>query len=206
MGGYRMIIADPPWKYGGTDQFQPDGEDKFRAVRMRYPTMKTEAICALDVPALAAEDCVLLLWATLPLLPDALRVMDAWSFAYVTGFPWVKLAGDPQRDLWGEWHCTPQYGTGFWVRACAELVLIGKRGNPKPPPGAASSVGLISENFGHSRKPENVYQYAEYFPGPYCELFARRPRPGWTTLGNGLSGRDITGEIREIAVATKEGV
>lgn len=198
-GPFRCMIADPPWKYGGTDQFQPAGEDTFRAVRMRYPTMRTEAICALDVAALAAEDCVLLLWATLPLLPDALAVLAAWGFTYKTAMPWIKLAGDPQRDLWGAWHCTPQYGTGFWVRACAELVLIGRRGNPKPPPEAASSVGLLSANFGHSRKPENLYQYAEYFPGPYLELFGRRSRPGWTTLGDGLSGRDIADAIHEIA-------
>jgi len=184
---YGVLIADPPWRYGGTDQFQPDGEDKFRAERMRYPTMRTEDICALDVAALAADDCVLLLWATAPLLRDAFRVIDAWGFAYVTKMPWIKLSGDPARTLWGDWEYRPQYGTGFWGRGCAEDVLICRRGNPKPPAAAAASVLLLSPNFGHSRKPDNLYQYAEQFPGPYLELFARRPRANWSRWGNEIA-------------------
>lgn len=173
---YGVIIADPPWAYRNA------GAEGSAA--LVYPTMRTEDICALDVAALAADDCVLLLWATLPLLRDAFRVVDSWGFAYVTAMPWVKLADDPRRDLWGSHRYTPQYGTGFWVRACAELVLICRRGNPKPPPAAARSVGLLSENFGHSRKPQNIYQYAEYFDGPYLEMFARRAREGWDIWGN----------------------
>ena len=192
---YGVIVADPPWKYGGTDQFQPDGEDAFRAVRQRYPTMATREIGALDVAALAAEDCVLLLWATLPLLPDALAVVQSWGFAYVSAMPWIKLTDDPRRDLWGEWRYTPQYGTGFWVRCCAELVLICRRGNPKPPPPAAASVGLLSENFGHSRKPENLYQYAEYFPGPRLEMFARRAREGWDLFGDQVESTEAVGAV-----------
>lgn len=190
---YRCIISDPPWRYGGTDQFQPGSDDLFRAARHRYPTMKTKDICALDVAALAADDCVLLLWATLPLLPDALAVVAAWGFEFKSAIPWIKLADDPRRDLWGEWRYVPQYGTGFWVRCCAELVLIGKRGNPKPPPQAAASVGLLSENFGHSRKPENLYQYAEYFDGPWLEMFARRPRARWDRFGNEVESTVLVG-------------
>lgn len=186
--GYGVILADPPWKYGGTDQFQPEGEDNFRAVRMRYPTMATAAICALPIADLAADDAVLLLWATAPLLRDAFAVIDAWGFGYITKMPWIKLEGDPARTLWGEWAYRPQYGTGFWGRGCAEDVLICRRGKPKPPPAAAASVLLLSENFGHSRKPENLYEYAEHFPGPYLELFARRPREGWDVFGNQVAG------------------
>ena len=181
---YRVIISDPPWSYGGTPQYQPEGEDKFRAVRMRYPTMKTADICALDVASLCAADCVLLLWATAPLLRDAFRVIEAWGFAYVTKMPWIKLEGDPARTLWGDWAYRPQYGTGFWGRGCAEDVLICRRGDPKPPAAAAASILLLSENFGHSRKPENLYEYAEHFPGPYLEMFARRPRDKWDLFGN----------------------
>lgn len=195
---YSVILADPPWRYGGTDQFQPEGEDKFRALRMRYPTMRTEDICALDVAALAADDCVLLLWATAPLLKDALAVVRAWGFEYKTKMPWIKLEGDPARSLFPghEWVYRPQYGTGFWGRGCAEDVLICKRGNPKPPPAAASSVLLLSENFGHSRKPENLYEYAEYFPGPYLEMFARRARPGWDLFGD-----EVASTVEVAAVA-----
>jgi N6-adenosine-specific RNA methylase IME4 len=37
----------------------------------------------------------------------------------------------------------------------------------------------------HSEKPEEVRRRIErLFPGPYLELFARKPVPGWTTWGN----------------------
>lgn len=180
---YATLIADPPWQYRNRGvEGSADSE---------YPTMTTGEICALPVSALAADDAVLLLWATWPmLLADAPKVIAAWGFEYVTGFPWVKLSGDPRRNLYGEWEYKPQYGTGFWVRGCTEPVLVCRRGNAKPED-AGNFCGIVSENFHHSRKPENLYEYAEAHPGPRCELFARRPRVGWTTWGNEVE-RTIT--------------
>jgi N6-adenosine-specific RNA methylase IME4 len=72
------------------------------------------------------------------------------------------------------------------VRGCSEFVLIGRRGNVSPP--AGDVVGLLSENFGHSRKPDSLHEYAELLPGPYLEMFARRPRAGWDVWGNQVAG------------------
>ena len=37
----------------------------------------------------------------------------------------------------------------------------------------------------HSRKPDEQYELIEACsPGPYLELFARHPRPGWTVWGD----------------------
>jgi hypothetical protein len=63
---YGLIYADPPW----------DPEPYSRETGMsrhpsnHYPTMKLEALMAEEVPA--APDAVLFLWATIPMLPDAL--------------------------------------------------------------------------------------------------------------------------------------
>ncbi len=178
MGQYRTIIADPPWQYrnGGCQG----------GVNEQYPTMENEAICRLPVSQLAAPDAVLLLWATWPKLTDALQVMAAWGFDYLTGLPWVKIAGAPAMDFGGEWRIRPQYGVGFWVRGCTEPILIGRRGNVSPPDDGW--VGLLSENALHSRKPDNLYEYAESMPGPYLEMFARRPRAGWDAYGNQVVG------------------
>lgn len=202
---FRCIVADCPWSYGGTPQFQPEGEDKFRAVRQRYPTMKLADILALPVADLAADECVMLFWATAPLLPEALQVVNAWGFEYVSKIPWIKLTDEPRRTLTGEVEFKPQYGTGFWGRGCSEDVLICRRGRPKPPKQVAGSLLLLSENFGHSKKVNNLYEYAEYFPGPYLELFARTPRDGWTSMGNGISGKDIRDEIGEYLAAMNGG-
>ena len=178
---YGVILADPPWAYrnGGNG-----------AAVNHYPTMSTEAICTLAIDGvpvgdLAKPDSVLLLWGTWPLLPDALQVVCAWGFEYVTGFPWVKLAEAPFVDLYGE-HVigSPTYGTGYWARGCSEFVFVARRGKPQTP--TLPFLGLLSERFQHSRKPENLHQYAEALQGPHLELFARRPRAGWETWGNEL--------------------
>lgn len=171
---YRTIVADPPWRY---NVIRANG-----AAENHYPTMSTAEMCALPVPEWAAPDCLLLMWATWPKLQDAMQVIDAWGFEYISGFPWIKIEGEPQRTFWGEYEYRPQWGIGFWVRGCSELLLICRRGKVSPPGG--EHIGLISRNFQHSRKPENLYEYAEQFSGPYLEMFARRARPGWDLFGN----------------------
>lgn len=170
---YGVIIADPPWQYNNTGT---EG-----AAEKHYETLSTADICALPIGPRASPDSVLLLWATWPLLPEALKVVSAWGFEYVTGFPWVKIHGVPRTNLWGELEIKPRYGVGFWARGCSELLLVSKRGNAKAPVG--NFMGLLSENYTHSRKPDNLYEYAESMPGPYLELFARRPRVGWDSWG-----------------------
>lgn len=139
-------------------------------------------ICALPVASLASENCVLFLWATWPQLKEAQQLITSWGFEYVTGFPWLKIVGKPSIDLWGDLVVKPQYGVGFWVRGCTEPMLIARRGKVSPPDGGF--VGLLSENLRHSRKPDNIYHIAERLPGPYLEMFSRRPRQGWDAWGN----------------------
>ena len=50
--------------------------------------MPLEEIKQLAVPA--GDDAILLLWAVNSLLPQALQVIDAWGFSYVTNLVWVK--------------------------------------------------------------------------------------------------------------------
>ena len=60
---FDVIYADPPWRYGNmTPSASPENH---------YPTMAIEDICALDVPA--ANNAVLYLWATAPLLQPGQR-------------------------------------------------------------------------------------------------------------------------------------
>jgi hypothetical protein len=75
---YGIIYADPEWRFEVYSR--ESGMD--RAADNHYPTSGTDAICARPVADIAADDCVLFLWATVPMLPDALRVMAAWSFEY----------------------------------------------------------------------------------------------------------------------------
>lgn len=177
MGKYGVILADPPWDYNNAGCRG--------AAANEYPTMGLEQLQALPIADLAAPDCVMLMWATWPKLEEAcLPLLKSWGFQYVTGFPWVKVTAF-STNLWGELEISVPYGVGFWVRGCTEMVLIGRRGRPQPPPDGF--IGLLSPNLHHSRKPDDLYAFAEAMPGPYLELFARRPRQGWDSWGNEVS-------------------
>jgi N6-adenosine-specific RNA methylase IME4 len=171
---YRMILADPPWDY------RNGGNGRARA---HYDLMTIDQIASMPVAELGGRDIVLLLWATWPQVYGAMRVMDAWDYEYVTGFPWVKLKDHPVVDMFGEFIARPTWGTGAWVRGCSECVFVGRRGKVSVPVDM-HWLGLLSKRMYHSRKPDNIYQYAESFPGPYLELFGREARPGWDVFGN----------------------
>ncbi len=172
---YGVILADPPWDYRNGGNGYAGGH---------YPLMKIDEICGLRVKDCAADDSLLLLWATWPQVVGAMQVIKAWGFDYISGFPWVRLYDPPMIDLFGELRARPVYGTGAWVRGCSEPIFISRRGKIKPPDNP-HYLGLLSERFQHSRKPDNIYDYAEQFPGPYLELFARkRHSPKWDVWGN----------------------
>ena len=102
--------------------------------------MSVEEICQLDVASVAADDCVLFLWATFPQLQEALRVIKAWDFKYKTvAFVWLK-----QNKSGKGWF----FGLGFWTRGNAELCLLATRGKPRSSAindGAAALV-IMSED------------------------------------------------------------
>lgn len=171
---YRVIYADPPWQYSDTRAGLGEGQKVNRATtaaEQNYPTMSVEELCELEVKKLAAPDSVLWCWATFPLLPDALTVIDAWGFTYKTGFVWKK----------------PRGSFGHYHKADAELLLLATRGSCTPDNEKRYSQILEAETDGHSKKPEAVRDMIDalYKHGPRIELFARRPAPGdWVTWGN----------------------
>ncbi|OAF05444.1 hypothetical protein AYJ54_00630 [Bradyrhizobium centrolobii] len=163
---YGVIYADPEWRF---EVYSRDtGMD--RAADNHYPTSSTEDICNRPVADIAADDCVLFLWATVPMLPDALRVMDAWDFRYKSHCIWAK----------------DRIGTGYWFRNQHEILLVGTRGNVPAPAMGTQVESLVDAPVGrHSEKPEKFYQLIErYFPSlPKIELNARAARPGWDAWG-----------------------
>lgn len=163
---YGVIYADPEWRFEVYSR--ETGMD--RAADNHYPTSSVEEICSRPVADIAADDCVLFLWATVPMLPDALRVMDAWDFQYKSHCIWAK----------------DRIGTGYWFRNQHELLLIGTRGNVPAPAMGTQIASLVDAPVGrHSEKPVEFYELIEgYFPNlPKIELNARAARPGWDAWG-----------------------
>lgn len=173
MKKYQIIYADPPWSYGANSFPSLSNANA-------YPLMKTEDICALPVREIAHRHALLFLWTTMTHLPDAMRVIDAWGFRYVTnGFTWVKTNAKSG---------TPFLGMGYWTRQNAELCLLAKRGRPSRRDKAISSV-IISPRGRHSEKPDQVRRKIVRVAGdlPRIELFARTKSPGWDVWGNEVS-------------------
>jgi N6-adenosine-specific RNA methylase IME4 len=161
-----VILADPEW------QFRPYSEETGmdRAADNHYPTSALEVIKSRPVADIAHEHAALLLWATVPMLPQALEVMAAWGFAYKSHVVWMK----------------DQIGTGYWFRNQHELLLLGTRGDiPAPAMGDQFRSALAHPVGAHSAKPPFAHELAEaYWPYlPKIELNARSVRPGWVAWG-----------------------
>jgi N6-adenosine-specific RNA methylase IME4 len=183
-GAYRVLYADPPWRFATYSD-----KGKGRSAEAHYDCLSIDEIKRFPVAQWMAPDAVLLLWATDPLLPRALEVIAAWGFTYKTvGFYWVKLNKGAAGRLSQEWPLFAERdfftGLGFWTRANPEPCLLATRGRPKRRAGDVPKL-LIAPRREHSRKPDETYERIErLLPGPYLELFARRSRPGWDSLGH----------------------
>lgn len=178
---YGVIYADPEWR------FEPYSRDSGmdRAADNHYPTSATDEICRRPVEQIAAADCVLFLWATVPMQQDAFDVMRAWGFEYKSQCIWKK----------------DRIGTGYWFRNAHEILLVGTRGKIPAPAMGDQWPSVIEAPVGkHSEKPDAFYELIEsYFPNlPKIELNARRARPGWDAWGNEAPTETVDPETGEI--------
>ena len=172
MKKYNVILADPPWSFRAWSS-----KGMGRSAEQHYPTMRLEDIKALPVSDFAAGDCVLFLWATFPMLKEALKVAEAWGFVYKTvAFTWVKENRKSPGLFWG---------LGYWTRANAEVCLLATRGSPKRQSAAVHQV-ILSPVERHSKKPDEVQERIVTLMGDVSrvELFARQETPGWDVWGN----------------------
>lgn len=203
---FGVIYADPEWEFVTRSE---DGKD--RSAENHYPCSPYEEIMARRVADIAADDCVLFLWATVPCLMEAICVLDAWGFAvlerdtvtnhltinkkkarYVSQWSWIKN----------------KVANGYWGRNRHEILLIATKGRPVAPalgtqpasvieaqepiekidisPRVDEPSVLMEAQREHSRKPDIFAEWIEkLFPNtPKIELNARRARDGWEVWGN----------------------
>jgi N6-adenosine-specific RNA methylase IME4 len=169
--GYRagLIAIDVPWP------FEHYSERAAHAVNDHYHTMTLDAIKALPIAKLAADDCA---WTTWPNSPIWHPVIEAWGFTYSgLAFDWVKLNPDGEGLHWGN---------GYGTRQNPEPCLLARRGSPLRPDGGVHSV-IMDPVRAHSEKPDEAYARMErLYGGPRLELFARKLRPNWMCWGDEL--------------------
>lgn len=192
---FPVIYADPPWQFETRSDL---GQDK--SPSMHYETMTLEDLAALPISDLAADDAALFMWVVPWSLFDARPLLEAWGFEFKTvGFYWFKAEIEASIDgetgaPFGE--IKADVGTGYFTRKSVEQCLIATRGRPSP---LATDVRdfALERRGPHSQKPEIFARQIErIFAGPYLELFARRPRSGWSVWGNEVAADGVFLEKR----------
>ena len=167
---YGAILADPPWAF---ELRSAKGDAK--SPQAQYSCMDLDAIKALPVGHLAAPDCLLIMWATAPMLPQAIDTMKAWGFRYVTSGAWAKRSKSGEK--WA-------FGTGYVMRSASEFFLVGAIGKPAILSRSIRNL-IVAPVREHSRKPNQMHENIERLvSGPYAELFGRQQRAGWDIWGN----------------------
>lgn len=181
---FHVIVADPPW--APHDRLPGPS----RGAAKQYRVLSTPELCSFRLPP-HAPNALLFLWRLASMPQDALDVIRAWGFAPKSEVVWHK------RTKNGLVH----FGMGRTVRMCHETCIVATCGR---------TAGLIRSNsvrsvfsapmpvddagdYIHSAKPEEFFDEIVHpliggplNGGPCVELFARRRRLGWVSLGDQL--------------------
>ena len=168
----RVLSADPPWQLG--DALPGPG----RGAAKHYKTLSMFELQRFPLPPLEA-DSLLGLWVVESMQEEGLRLVRAWGYVPKTSGIWVKKTATGKRH----------FGMGRYLRAEHERFIIGARGKARDLILDKSIRSVFEAPIGeHSEKPEHYYReiLEKLMPGPYGELFARRPREGWFCAGDQL--------------------
>lgn len=186
IGGFDLIKADPPWRWTARS-----AKGLKKSPERHYRTMSIAEIAALPVGMLAADDCILFLWCTWPVLLGSAEPFEFDGGLQVPPEPphgaaeathvgaqysapgYIMRAWGFRYATGGAWVKTTRngkvtFGTGHRLRGATELFLIGVRGAPKTSrslrnliEAEAPAPTLDGERRQHSRKPEDAYAWCE---------------------------------------------
>lgn len=209
LGRYGTILVDPPWVYefatrkgprrndspGVVPSLMPSGDthgwgqhSALTGVQARYDCLTREQLLGLPVDAIAAKDALLWCWATNKMLPLAFELVVAWGFDYKTLITWRKVTVNGKLRT----------GMGYWARGATEHVLLAGRGKVRPGINNLPTV-FDAEVQAHSAKPDWIRDAAlRHGPGPYLEMFARKPYEGFEVWGDEVE-TDIWLPVPEVA-------
>lgn len=72
MKKYQIIYADPPWTYRDLHMINSSVID-------HYNVMSNDELAKLPINELAADDCALFLWVTMPKLNEVFDLVKKWG-------------------------------------------------------------------------------------------------------------------------------
>jgi len=175
---WRTVVADPPWQPTlNANNSRRLTEDKAGPQKF-YRTLSLAEIIALR-PSLA-EQSHLYIWGINAHFDWTYEVARAWGADPVTILTWNK----------------PGLGVGRF-QCNTEHVLVARKGpalgNPFGRGGrayaATSGTRFDWPRGKHSEKPQQFFDLVERLSvGPFLEMYARKPRPGWSVWGDQSTG------------------
>lgn len=181
MKKYKIIYADPPWKYNDVGVYQETFPKRKQTRPLRdlpYSSMNKNDIKELNVKNITANDCALFMWCNDSHLEDGIEIMKSWGFKYkVIAFIWVK------RTKNGKLYAN----TGAWTMKNTELCLFGTKGAMSKYKIANNVYQVIEHDRDiHSKKPQIFRDKIIEIFGDIdrIELFARIVPKGWDVWGN----------------------
>lgn len=202
---FSCVYADPPWMFkdSGTRMAPAyEGEQREEAV---YKQMSNDDIIVLgsSIQSISENDCHLWLWCPNALVLDgtASRVIESWGFEAKQLVPWLKTTKN---------NLAPRIGGGHTTRVCTEMLIVATRGKMITQDRGTAGVlidnpldqplpSLIAPRRGHSEKPDEAYLMIEKVsPESRIELFARKRKDGWVSLGNEIDGKDIRDALKDL--------
>ena len=169
-GPFELLLADPPYDYGGGRQHSGAGSLDTGGAAAHYPTAPLADLMALEVANIVAEDALLFLWSTSPHFPQALALARAWGFT--------------PREIAHVWQ-KPRVNPSSYTLSSVELVVGAVRGDPPLASGLRPDQLIFAPRSRHSAKPALVRSLLSVrFPGlAKLELFARERVDGWSAWG-----------------------
>ena len=175
---FQVLLVDFPWRYSRPISVS-------REIEKHYETIPTSEAEDIPVEDICAQDAVMFFWCPAAKVFEACDIMRGWGFECASSMVWNKV----------------DQGPGVWAMIEHELIIIGKRGNPPPPREGTKPRSVIhAKATEHSQKPVALYEAIEkaYPSCTRAELFARERRPGWTSFGLEIDGRDISVAISDL--------
>lgn len=220
---FDIILMDPPYSF--LDKLN-NKDDIKRSAAANYSTMSFDELKELKIKELASKDgAILCLWVPSSLLPEGLKLMESYGFIMKQTYIWNKIKKEPLKELFSTFKTKLKdlkslkdvatlfnttydlnkclsFGMGHLFRQTHEICLIGisnKKLYKKLKNKSQRSV-CMAFNEKHSQKPDDLHKSLElmFSDSKKIELFSRKERDGWTTLGNHLDGKDINVSIQEV--------
>ena len=171
---YDLLVLDPAWAYGSSVKMH-------QQVGAVYKTSKPKDWYDWDLLSLCHKHSMIWIWTTGPKLNECLLLAKAWGLVY-TGSQFVWKKGNRKLN-------SPL----SFMSQCEYVMCFRPKKSAKWPFKKLSHPGnFLDVPAGkHSAKPEQFQDLLEEMYGSsldFCELFARRYRPGWDCVGNELNG------------------